>query len=244
MSNTNITNRNKDGLQREQRYRVCDPKLVRVLVERHTDHDADQIEGSLNDLSQSGVKMFVPGCLPVSEAIAVTFSIADLDLEISVNAEACWTRPASDETWLMGCSFNPRLNETMLCRLATTGLIERREKERLPAAVSLMAYRESDAEPQQIHLVDYSTKGFSISGRKACQVGQRLRINVPTSDGQQTTVMGIVQWDLFTTGQHAVGCLTRPSSVDVLRQCNEKYQKELHIKREAAIQARKENLRT
>ena len=244
MSDTNVINRNNGDNRREQRYRVCEPKSVRVLVTRQIDDDTEQIEGSLQDLSPSGAKISVSSCLPMSEAIALTFNIADLDLEISVAGEVCWMRPAaSDETWVVGCSFNPRLNEKLFCRLASSGLIERREHERLSAGVPLMAYRELDSEPYQIQLVDYTAGGFSINGPKPCQVGQRLRVIVPTAEGEGTTVAGMVQWDLFSAGQHVVGCSTSSSAVDTFGPCVAKYQEKLRIRRLAAIQARKEKLR-
>jgi tetratricopeptide (TPR) repeat protein len=197
---------NYSDRRREPRYEISNLQSITAHINRKTADHKEKIDGQLLDLSRSGAKVSASVCLQFAEEITLQISVAQLDLQIDLEAKVCWIRPSDSLQWLIGCSFSPPLSDESISQLANCGIIERRQHTRQPVCIAATAKWQLEEETFPVEIRDYSSGGFCIVGPRSAQVDQGVQIFIPKSDTETYKVSGRVRWQMEQDGTYVVGC--------------------------------------
>lgn len=191
---------------REARYPLLEGRAIKVTVERSGGMPPQEIDAELVDVSLGGVKLRVPACPGMQEAVVLRMAAPEIELDLSVDAEVCWTRPAPDDAWYLGCVLNPKLPEKLLTDLAVNGYVQRRRDPRMPIDLPATMRGEGSLDSVPVRLLDYSTGGFRLTSPHTATTGQRLLLRF--GEGQQTSdlVVAKTMWQARTADGHQIGC--------------------------------------
>jgi hypothetical protein len=184
---------------------LLEGRSIKVTIERNNNGPPEQIDAELVDISPGGVKLSVSTCPGMQEAVVLKFAAPELDLDLTVDAQVCWARPASDDDWHLGCALNPRLPERLITDLAMNGYVQRRRDPRLPIDLSADMRCEGSIEPLSVRLLDYSTGGFRVEASGSAAIGQRVLLRFDDSD-ESRLVVARTMWHLQTATGHEIGC--------------------------------------
>ncbi|RIK77213.1 MAG: hypothetical protein DCC68_17850 [Planctomycetota bacterium] len=188
----------------EPRYRLNSGVDVRVLVQPQG--SPEPVDAQLVDMSNSGLQLRLSTCLKFDESMAVHILAGDLQFDLAATVK--WIRQADEQDSFVGCHIKPELSEDALNRLASMGLLDRRESVRkevkLPA--SICGELESTRTPAVIR--NLSEDGFGIATQTSRVVGQRIRVAVAVGDGDDDSleITARVIWQIKTQGGFFCGC--------------------------------------
>jgi hypothetical protein len=204
---------NHDFPRIEPRYRLNDGIDVRVLVQAQG--SPEPVDAQLIDMSNSGLQLRLATCLKFDESMAVHILAGDLQFDLAATVK--WIREADEQSWSIGCHIKPELSEEALNRLASMGLLDRRESVRkeVEMAASICGELETNKTPAVIR--NLSEEGFGMATMTARVVGQRIRVAVPTPFDDALDVTARVIWQIKTNRGFFCGCafLSRESHAEL-----------------------------
>ena len=168
-------NKTADQLpKREARFPVLEGKSIKVTIEHRGDSPSQEIDAELIDISHGGIKLTVPSCPAVQEAIVLKLVVPEVELDLSIDAKVGWTRPAPGDAWYLGCTLNPELPDHILTSLTVKGHLQRRRDPRQPLDLTADMRSEGSQESAPVRLVDHSSRGFRLKSPQAAAPGGRL----------------------------------------------------------------------
>ena len=213
------TDTNSEFPRIEPRYRLNEGIDVRVLVQPHG--SPEPVDAHLIDMSNSGMQLRLATCLTFDESMAVHILAGDLQFDLAATVK--WIRQADEQSWSVGCHIKPELSEDALIRLASMGLLDRRESVRreVEMAASICGELESNRTPAVIR--NLSEDGFGMATLAARVVGQRIRVAVPTPYGETIDITARVIWQIKTNRGFFCGCafLNRESYAELIALADE-----------------------
>jgi cytoskeletal protein RodZ len=186
----------------EPRYRLNDGVDVRVLVQPQG--SPEPVDAQLVDMSNSGLQLRLSTSLKFDESMAVHILAGDLQFDLAATVK--WLREADENSWFLGCHIKPELSEDALDRLATMGLLDRRESLRKEVELisSICGELESTKTPAVIR--NLSEDGFGLSTQISRVVGQRVRVTAVNGVGESLEITARVIWQIKTQGGFFCGC--------------------------------------
>ncbi len=166
------------------------------------------ISGRVEDLSLTGAKLFTPVPLAVDTPLELTLTCAKTRQQVS--GVVRWTTPAAGKTWYVGCLFERSLDVEFFNGLAIKAILERRRHPRQSASVAASVRRELGKQTQiPVTIVDYSEGGLCLVSREPISPGDRLMIDVATSELTTGQIIARSEWsDTADAGAftHRIGC--------------------------------------
>ena len=196
----------ESGEPRDNRYKGLQGEDVKVVIERKTEGEPEEVVARLLDISRGGAKLTVTACIPFEEAVRLKIDIPDLHVELVIAADVCWTRPADDGGWMLGCAFKPKLPEDALDQLAKGGYVDRRRHARTPLVLRATACWELGETSIPVRLQDASEGGFAMLCPQLGETGQRLLLHLCNDDGSPASIPAKIQWRLKTGDEYLIGC--------------------------------------
>jgi hypothetical protein len=191
---------------RETRFPVQEGKSIKVTIERRDGPPMQEIEGEVVDISHAGIKLSVSSCPGMQEAVVLNVLVPEIDLELSIDAQVCWSRPGPGETWYVGCTLHPQLPDNVLTDLAVQGYLQRRRDARHPTELAATMWCEGILESSPVQLADYSTGGIRILSPRAATTGQRVRLQFDEGSDQAGQVVAKTAWQLKNADGYEIGC--------------------------------------
>ncbi len=191
---------------REQRYESCHPTDAVLLIERRTEGAPQSVAARLLDISPGGAKLAVEVSIPFDQLVRLKINLPNRNLELVVTASVCWTRPAGEDGWLVGCAFQPRLPEETLDELANGGYLERRTHSRFPLVLRATACWELGEPKVAVRLQDASDGGFAMLSPQPGETGRRVLLQLSFADRASASVRGAIQWQVKAGDQYLIGC--------------------------------------
>ncbi len=190
---------------REARYPVLQGRRIGVTIVRDTS-PPDTIEANLVDVSRKGVKLLVADCPSMEEAVVLNLAVPEIGLDLSVDAQICWTRTAPNDAWHLGCVLNPELPEELLTDLAVQGYLQRRRDPRYPIDLSATMRCEGSLDPVPARVLDYSVGGFRLESSHRAAPGRRLLVRFDEGPACRDLVVAKTMWQAQTDSGHQMGC--------------------------------------
>jgi hypothetical protein len=191
---------------REIRFPVQKGKSIKVTIERRDGPPLQEIEGEVIDISRAGVKLSVSSCPGMQEAVVLNVLVPEIDLELSIDATVCWSRPGPGETWYLGCVLHPPLPDKVLTDLAIQGYLQRRRDPRHSIDLAATMWCEGILESARVRLADYSTGGIRILSPRAATAGQRLRLQFDEGCGPGDQIVAKTAWQFKRSDGYEIGC--------------------------------------
>jgi hypothetical protein len=191
---------------REARYPLLEGRVIKATVERQGGLPPEEIDAELVDVSMGGVKLLVSKCPAMQEAVVLKMVAPEIELDLSVNAEVCWTRPAPGDAWYLGCTLNPKLPEQLLTDLAVKGYVQRRRDPRIPIDLPASMRSEGSLESVPVRLLDYSTGGLRLAAPHTAATGQRLLFRFGEGPNVSDLIVAKTMWQAQTSDGHQIGC--------------------------------------
>jgi hypothetical protein len=206
--------------RREARYRAYDGHQVVVVAERTAPGQPAAVQGKLIDLSRSGAKVSISSPIPVDESFTLRIQVSELELDLTVNAEVCWMRPAGPDSWYLGCVFAGELPDHVLPKLALAGYVDQRQDTRYEISLDACARQELAGDNvMTVRLVNYSAGGFRLFSSQPANTGGRLLLELHDTSGGLVRIPAKAVWQLDAKDGHYVGCtFLNNDGFDVLAQ--------------------------
>ncbi len=206
--------------RREARYRAFDGHQVVIIVEWTSQGQPATVQGRLIDLSRSGAKVAISSPIPVDEAFTLRLQVSELGLNLTLNAEVCWMRPAGPDSWYLGCVFAGELPDHVLPKLAASGYVDQRQDARYEISLEASARQELAGDSLlNVRLVNYSAGGFRLFSSQPATPGGRLLLEMHDALGGLVRIPAKAVWQLEAEGGHHVGCcFLNNDGFDVLAQ--------------------------
>lgn len=195
----------RDIHPRERRYSVLPDYVANVTIEG-ADNDANAVSAKLVDLSRTGAELSVATCPAIDDAARLLISVAELQIDLAVAIEVCWAEPGDDDSWRLGCKFEPELSGDVVEQLAAGGILERRASPRTPVSLRATACWEHEEARIPVRLHDISEGGFCMSCAQIGQSERRLLLHLSRTDGKMESIQARMQWRLKKGDQYMVGC--------------------------------------
>jgi len=208
----------EETVSREPRFESCGSRKATVVIQRTSGDEGELIEATLLDISPGGGKLIVDECIRFDEVLRLKIKVADLNVDFAVAAGVCWTRPANEDGWLLGCAFKPKLPENALDQLASSGYIDRRRHMRLPLNVPATASWELSEASVPVLLQDASDGGFAMISPHDVETGQRLILQLNLPEQEPASIPATVQWRMKSGDEYLIGCSFQKT--EVLRTCS------------------------
>ncbi len=196
----------RDILPRDRRYAILHACAASVIIEGDAGGGPRSVEAQLVDLSRSGAELSVATCPSIDAAARLLINVPELQIDLVVEIEVCWAEPGEDDTWRLGCRFEPELPENLLEQLATGGVLDRRTDSRTPVSLRATACWEHDEARVPVRLQDISAGGFCMACAHISQSDRRLLLHLSRPDGKMESIKARMQWRLKTGDQYLVGC--------------------------------------
>lgn len=195
-----------DLASRESRYAIQSGRTVPVVIKRTTSETAQTIVGELINLSRGGAKLTVQQCVPFSETIEIAIDLVDADVQLVLTAEVCWTRPAEDDSWQLGCSFGAPLPEEVMTKLAAAAYLERRKSERQLTSIVATARSELGGTGARVEISNFSAGGFCLRRAGSETTGDHILVEFKRPNESRATIHARVQWRLKIGRDCLLGC--------------------------------------
>jgi PilZ domain len=196
----------RDIMPRERRYSVLSACAANVSIKGGADNDSSAVAAKLVDLSRTGAELSVASCPSIDDAARLLISIAELRIDLAVAIEVCWAQPGDDDSWRLGCRFEPELSGEIVEQLAAGGFLDRRASPRTPVSLRATACWEHEEARIPVRLHDISEGGFCMSCAQIGQSERRLLLNLSRADGKMESIHARMQWRLKKDDQFLVGC--------------------------------------
>lgn len=180
---------------------------VRVHIQRR--QPVETLQGKLFNLSASGAKVSLSTVLRFSEVVGLRIQISRLGINVDVNSAVRWVRPTHDNQWIFGFSFAHEIAKSVLDRLATAGLIDRRNHPRHPVSIPGFARYELVEETIPVEVINYSDRGFCIASSRLSTVGTIVLVTVTGLGHSPRSLYGEVCWQAERDGEYLIGCIIK-----------------------------------
>jgi len=195
----------RDIQPRERRYTVLSDCAANVTIEG-ADNGENAVSAKLVDLSRTGAELSVATCPAIDDAARLLISVAELQIDLAVAIEVCWAEPGDDDSWRLGCKFEPELSGDVVEQLAAGGILDRRASPRTPVSLRATACWEHEEARIPVRLHDISEGGFCMSCAQISQSERRLLLHLSRTDGKMESIHARMQWRLKKGDQFMVGC--------------------------------------
>ncbi len=190
----------------ETRYGICHSGNARVVVQRRTGAEREEIVAELLDISRVGARLTVDVCIPFEEAVRLKIDVPELKLQLVVAAQVRWTWPVGERGWTLGCAFKPKLTEDALDQLATAGYANRRHHARFPLVLRATACWELGETNIPVVLYDASEGGFAMISPQLGGTGRNLLLHLCLADGTPASIGATIRWHRKTADGYLIGC--------------------------------------
>lgn len=190
---------------REARFPVLQGRRIGVTIVRDTS-PPEKVEAELVDVSRKGMKLLVADCPSMEEAVVLNLSVPEINLDLDIDAQICWTRSAPNDAWYLGCVLNPELPDKLLTDLAVQGYLQRRRDPRYPIDLSATMRCEGSPDPVPARVLDYSIGGFRLESSHRAVPGRRLLVRLDEGPAGRHLVVARTMWQAQTDGGHQMGC--------------------------------------
>ena len=190
---------------RDARFPVLEGQKIWVTIERDGS-SPEKIDANLEDISRKGMKLRVAAFPSLKEAIVLKVVVPELGVDLSIDAQVCWTRPAPDDAWYLGCSLHPDLPEKLLTDLAVKGYLQRRREPRQPVDLPGTMRCEGSPDVVPARVLDYSTGGFRLASSCTAATGRRLLLRFDEQAADTEPVVAKTMWQVQTPAGHQIGC--------------------------------------
>jgi hypothetical protein len=191
----------------EPRYRVCTHSEVPAVVEWNEDGETIQAAGGFRDLSQHGARLTVSAKPPTQEGVTVRLAMAELQLNLAVDGEVCWTEPAGEAGWTFGCKLTGGIPDDVLQALASEGYVDRRQDRRQGVSIQATARWElASAGDVPVRVHNFSEGGIRVFSSEPGHPGGRLLLTLDPEDGEPMVVSAKAVWQLETEDGYHIGC--------------------------------------
>ncbi len=191
---------------RDARFPLLEGRTIRVTVERQGSLPPEEIDAELVDVSLGGMKLLVSKSPAMQEAVVLKMVAPEIELDLSVDAQVCWTRPAPGGASYLGCTLNPKLPEQLLADLAVKGYVQRRRDPRMPIDLPASMRSEGSSESVPIRLLDHSTGGIRLAAPHTTSTGQRLLLRFGEGPNASDLIVAKTMWQAQTSDGHQIGC--------------------------------------
>ncbi len=197
-----MTTDDKSFKPRDSRFKVIDKERMVVVFESPTNGETE-VAGELIDITAGGAKLRVAGAVNVSNEHGLRILVSGLPMPMYVDAEVCWSQLEPDDSWTLGCKFEPKLPEEFLVQLTKAGILNRRDAPRTKASSDATATFDNEGTPMRIRVHNVSDHGLCFQTDKQCTTGAVALIQ---NDEQQLFASCRVRWQMPFHGGYLVGC--------------------------------------
>jgi hypothetical protein len=179
---------------------------VKVVVERGQERNPASVEAQLLEMSAIGAKLSTTSPLQFSESVVLKINSRELELNLVVTCVVHWVRYGPGDKWTVGCSFVTEFPQEALDRLASAGLVDRRESHRCQVASEATARCESDQKAVSTVLRDVSVGGYCLFSPEPARPGDRMLVRFRTPLGGQEEMCARIQWCVEHNNGYILGC--------------------------------------
>ncbi len=175
--------------RKERRFKTCDDQPLRCVT--FVDFE-DPVEGTVIDISASGLRLLCDGNFNVGQAFLTELKTDRLHGVFPgvVRRVQPWTEGKS----VLGCQLLETIPDDVLAALATEGVLNRRDHERVEWKQPAKATWELRSGEIDIEIQDCSLGGLKIYSQTEVPDDTRLRIRVDIGDGEQMVVDAKTRW--------------------------------------------------
>jgi len=142
----------------------------------------------------------------INEYLFVKIEVEDLSQGLYASGKVRWTVPLDDDEWWLGCAFVPAIPYEILSDFARRGVLERRDHPWRSASLQVTVEWQSEAEPTQVTVVDYSQGGLCFVSTQHRAPGERVMLLVQLDDGRQVQVRAVIRWRAKSSDGYLIGC--------------------------------------
>ena len=192
-------------LRTHARFHMAGEAYVKAFVALRDKPDAEAPTEIL-DLSQGGAKLGLREPLPIKAQVRLRLVSEALASDVNLDGNVCWSRPAGNGLWWMGCAFDEPIPDEQIDELAMAGGLERRRESRSPQDATAFVRWELAPEPVKVRLVDLSRGGFALIMPSRPAVGDRLSLCFEIRNAAEVPIMARVQWFQVHSNGYIVGC--------------------------------------
>lgn len=191
---------------REKRCPAGNGESLTVRVRHRSGLPSEDTPATISDISRSGVKLSIKGCLLIGEDLSLTLDVFDSNPPFSFPAKVCWTQPVDDTTWRVGCSFDPPLSDATLSSLASGGHLQRRQDYREPLSLDAKVRWEATSQSIPVQMVDVSAGGFCFRSDQNGKDSPRLVLQLDSDADAPLLLRAKVLWKRNTDDGCLYGC--------------------------------------
>jgi hypothetical protein len=190
------------------RYELVDERQVQLELEPDDLHsEPSTVMARLLNLSTQGAKLAVPLDPPRNWTIRMKLAIDELGVSFYLSTRVCWSAPAGDGGYLIGCQLSPAVPETVLRHVAGGARPERREDDRRPTTHQIAVIRKSFFRTREETgvLRNFATGGVCIEVGGGAKLGEVINLRL----GEATEIPAIevvVRWTLQEGDRYLWGC--------------------------------------
>ncbi len=175
-----------------------------VAIQRPDDGE-QPASGELMDITVSGARILSKVPLRFGEKFVLHLESSSVGLSTTISCDVQWIRAGSGQgEWIVGCLFESRLDADLLEVYVDSGLLERRESDRLDTSLPATIKIEASGEETHVDVSNIGSGGFCYISPTGGAIGSRVRLTFDEIDSKQ--IEGCVKWQSTNNGEHLVGC--------------------------------------
>lgn len=202
-----------------ERFEIVEERRVALEIEPDDLRSEPQIiSARLLNLSTTGAKLGAPICLPRDRAIRLKLSIDEMGVSFYLSTRVCWSAPAGEHGFTVGCQLSPNVPASVLKHLAQGARPERREDDRRPTTHATTIVRKSlfRTKEEAGLLRNFAAGGVCLDLASPAKLGETLNLRFGEAS-QIPLVEVVVRWQLQEGDRYTVGCeYSDPSSFAML----------------------------
>lgn len=203
--NQSMRDTKRKKAQRDDRFPVNKLERIHATIGRQIGDELATVTAEPVDISERGMKLRVHVPFQFEESITLILGSVEGPLRLALSGRVTWLRQECNDSWLLGCQFDPKLPPDALEEMFSSGVIERRQFTRHPVSGQGSGQWELQAESFNVWLVDISEGGFCICCAEPGTIGQRIRLSF-NSPHETITLQAKAQWCASLDNAFLVGC--------------------------------------
>lgn len=191
--------------RRAPRFQIKNSDVLNVTVSKG-EQASEPIDAEIVNVSVGGAKFKSKQPVAVHEYLFVKIEVEDLSQALYASGKVRWTVPLDDDEWWIGCAFVPEIPHETLSDFARRGILERRDHPWRCASLQVNVEWQSEKEPTQVTVVDYSQGGLCFVSAQHSAPGERVMLQVQLEDGRQVKVRAVIRWRAKSSDGYLIGC--------------------------------------
>ena len=191
--------------RRAPRFQIKNSDALNVTVSKG-EQASEPIDAEIVNVSVGGAKFKSRQPVAINEYLFVKIEVEDSSQALYASGKVRWTVPLDDDEWWIGCAFVPEIPYETLSDFARRGILERRDHPWRCASLQVNVEWQSEKEPTQVTVVDYSQGGLCFVSAQHSAPGERVMLQVQLEDGRQVKVRAVIRWRAKSSDGYLIGC--------------------------------------